>query len=99
MFNSMCVFILNGCREREMEKFRVAVSVPSRAHMSFSLTYEELLSRRLGHYELTLGLRPGQLVQNLTLDISISERSGLSFVKVLPLRTSRLLSNVTEGKI
>lgn len=67
--------------------------------MSFSLTYEELLPRRLGRYELSLGLRPGQLVQNLTLDVSILERTGISFIKVPPLRTSRLLSNITEGKI
>uniref|UniRef100_A0AAX7VEI6 Inter-alpha-trypsin inhibitor heavy chain family member 6 n=1 Tax=Astatotilapia calliptera TaxID=8154 RepID=A0AAX7VEI6_ASTCA len=76
------------CREREIEKFRVAVSVPSGARVSFFLTYEELLQRRLGRYELTLGLRPGQLVQNLTLDVCIRERTGISFLKVLPLRTT-----------
>uniref|UniRef100_A0AAX7SRA6 Inter-alpha-trypsin inhibitor heavy chain family member 6 n=1 Tax=Astatotilapia calliptera TaxID=8154 RepID=A0AAX7SRA6_ASTCA len=74
---------------REIEKFRVAVSVPSGARVSFFLTYEELLQRRLGRYELTLGLRPGQLVQNLTLDVCIRERTGISFLKVLPLRTSQ----------
>lgn len=66
--------------------------------MNFSLTYEELLSRRLGRYELSIGVKPGQLVQNLTLDISISEQTGISFLKVLPLRTSRLLSNTAQGK-
>uniref|UniRef100_I3KI77 Inter-alpha-trypsin inhibitor heavy chain family member 6 n=1 Tax=Oreochromis niloticus TaxID=8128 RepID=I3KI77_ORENI len=81
------------CREREIEKFRVAVSVPSGARMSFFLTYEELLQRRLGRYELTLGLRPSQLVQNLTLDVCIRERTGISFLKVLPLRTSRAVTN------
>uniref|UniRef100_A0A3Q1JQT3 Uncharacterized protein n=1 Tax=Anabas testudineus TaxID=64144 RepID=A0A3Q1JQT3_ANATE len=87
---------LVATKERETEKFRVAVSVPSGALTSFSLTYEELLPRRLGHYQISLGLRPGQLVQNLTLDVSILERTGISFIKVLPLRTSRLLSNITE---
>uniref|UniRef100_A0A3Q2V5Y1 Inter-alpha-trypsin inhibitor heavy chain family member 6 n=1 Tax=Haplochromis burtoni TaxID=8153 RepID=A0A3Q2V5Y1_HAPBU len=67
--------------EREIEKFRVAVSVPSGARVSFFLTYEELLQRRLGRYELTLGLRPGQLVQNLTLHVCIRERTGISFLK------------------
>lgn len=66
--------------------------------MFFSLSYEELLPRRLGRYELSLGLRPGQLVQNLTLDVTITERSGISFIKVLPLKTSRLLSNTAQGK-
>nr|XP_029520990.1 inter-alpha-trypsin inhibitor heavy chain H6-like isoform X3 [Oncorhynchus nerka] len=89
---------LVATKEREIEKFRVAVSVPSGTRMSFSLSYEELLPRRLGRYELTLGLRPGGLVTNLTLDVSIAERTGLSFIKVLPLKTSRLLSNTVTGE-
>lgn len=84
-------------REREMEKFRVAVNVPPGARVSFSLSYEELLSRRLGRYELSLGLRPGQPVQNLSLEVSISERTGISFIRALPLRTSRLLTNSVQG--
>lgn len=77
----------------------MAVSVPSGARVFFSLSYEELLPRRLGRYELSLGLRPGQPVQNLTLDVSITERTGISFIKVLPLRTSRLLSNTAQGQL
>ncbi|XP_035799718.2 inter-alpha-trypsin inhibitor heavy chain H5 isoform X1 [Amphiprion ocellaris] len=88
---------LVATKEREIEKFRVAVSVPSGARMSFCLSYEELLPRRLGRYELSLGLRPGQLVQNLTLDVDVTERTGISFIKVLPLKTSRLLSNTAQG--
>uniref|UniRef100_A0A3P8RNY9 Inter-alpha-trypsin inhibitor heavy chain family member 6 n=1 Tax=Amphiprion percula TaxID=161767 RepID=A0A3P8RNY9_AMPPE len=81
---------LVATKSREIEKFRVAVSVPSGARMSFCLSYEELLPRRLGRYELSLGLRPGQLVQNFTLDVDVTERTGISFIKVLPLKTSRL---------
>ncbi|KAJ8370128.1 hypothetical protein SKAU_G00101560 [Synaphobranchus kaupii] len=89
---------LVATKEREVEKFRVAVSVPSGARLSFSLTYEELLSRRLGRYELVLGLRPGQPVQNLSLEVSVAERSGISFIRALPLRTNRLLSNTVSGE-
>ncbi|CAL8276112.1 unnamed protein product [Boreogadus saida] len=89
---------LVATKEREIEKFRVAVSVPPGAEMSFSLSYEELLPRRLGHYELSLGLRPGQPVQNLTLDVSIEERTGISFLRVLPLKTSRLMSNTVKAE-
>ena len=74
------------------------MSVPPGAEISFSLSYEELLPRRLGHYELSLGLRPGQPVPNLTLDVSIEERTGISFLRVLPLKTSRLMSNAVKGK-
>lgn len=95
LFVSLSVF----WREREIEKFRVAVNVPPGARVSFSLSYEELLSRRLGRYELTLGLRPGQPVQNLSLDVSIAERTGIRFVRALPLRTSRLLTNNVQGTL
>lgn len=85
-------------REREVEKFRVAVSVPPGARVLFCLTYEELLPRRLGRYELSLGLRPGQPVQNFTVDVSVTEQTGISFIEVLPLRTSRLLSGDAQGE-
>lgn len=88
---------LVATKEREMERFRVAVSVPSGTRMSFTLVYEELLLRRLGRYELVLGLRLGQPVHNVTLDVSISEPSGLSFIKAMPLRTSRLLTKTGDG--
>ncbi|XP_077369388.1 inter-alpha-trypsin inhibitor heavy chain H6 isoform X2 [Festucalex cinctus] len=84
---------LLATKEREIEKFRVAVSVQAGARMSFRLTYEELLPRRLGRYELSVGLRPGQPVSNLTLDVSLAEPTGVTFIKVLPLRTSRLLAD------
>ncbi|XP_077074887.1 inter-alpha-trypsin inhibitor heavy chain H6 isoform X3 [Siphateles boraxobius] len=88
---------LVATKEREIEKFRVAVNVPPGTRVSFSLSYEELLSRRLGQYELSLGLRPGQPVQNISLDVSISERTGISFIRALPLRTSRLLTNSVQA--
>lgn len=37
-------------------------------------------------------------MENLTVDVSIAERTGINFIKVLPLRTSRLLSNTGKGK-
>uniref|UniRef100_A0A672LP31 Inter-alpha-trypsin inhibitor heavy chain H6-like n=1 Tax=Sinocyclocheilus grahami TaxID=75366 RepID=A0A672LP31_SINGR len=84
---------INTYTEREIEKFRVAVNVPPGTRVSFTLTYEELLSRRLGRYELSLGLRPGQPVQNISLDVSISERTGISYIRALPLQTSRLTTS------
>ncbi|XP_067833880.1 inter-alpha-trypsin inhibitor heavy chain H6-like isoform X2 [Heptranchias perlo] len=79
-------------RGRETEKFRVAVNVEARGRVAFTLTHEELLQRRLGKYELALSLRPKQIVQNLTVEVTISERTGIEYVKVLPLRTSNLLN-------
>ncbi|XP_055022234.1 inter-alpha-trypsin inhibitor heavy chain H6 [Boleophthalmus pectinirostris] len=84
---------LVATKEREIERFRVAVSAPPGVRLSFCLTYEELLLRRLGRYELSLGLRPGQPVENLTVEVTVSEKTELSFIRVLPLKTSRLINN------
>ncbi|XP_064414995.1 inter-alpha-trypsin inhibitor heavy chain H6 [Latimeria chalumnae] len=84
-------------RDRETEKFKVAVNVEARGQITFTLTYEELLQRRLGRYELSVSVRPQQVVENLTVEITLSERTGFEYVKVLPLRTSKLLSNNLKG--
>ncbi|KAG5281748.1 hypothetical protein AALO_G00048380 [Alosa alosa] len=78
---------LVATRKEFSDKFSIAVSVPPGKHLSFKLSFEQLLARTLGRYELVLGLRPGRPVQNLTVDVSIIERTGISFVRVLPLRT------------
>uniref|UniRef100_A0AAV2LZ28 Inter-alpha-trypsin inhibitor heavy chain family member 6 n=1 Tax=Knipowitschia caucasica TaxID=637954 RepID=A0AAV2LZ28_KNICA len=84
---------LVATKEREIERFRVAVSAPPGVRLSFFLTYEELLMRRLGRYEVSLGLRPGQPVDNMTVEITLSEKTGINFIRVLPLKTSRLLNH------
>ncbi|XP_067171174.1 inter-alpha-trypsin inhibitor heavy chain H6 [Apteryx mantelli] len=87
-----------GTREREMERFRVSASVAAGSTVAFELRYEELLQRRLGHYQHAVSVRPGQVVPGLSVELSIAERAGLGFVRVLPLRTSRLLTNALQGE-
>ncbi|XP_044124669.1 LOW QUALITY PROTEIN: inter-alpha-trypsin inhibitor heavy chain H6 [Bufo gargarizans] len=87
-----------GTRDRETEKFRVSVNVEAGGEITFTLTYEELLKRQLGKYEHSVSVRPGQIVQNLTVQVTISERTGIEYVRVLPLRSSRLLTNNVRGE-
>lgn len=42
----------------------MSVNVEAKSIVTFTLTYEELLRRRLGSYEIMIGVRPKQLVQN-----------------------------------
>ncbi|XP_072344024.1 inter-alpha-trypsin inhibitor heavy chain H6 [Scyliorhinus torazame] len=84
-------------RGREADRFRVAVNVGPGGRVGFSLSYEELLPRRLGRYELALSVRPRQVVRNLTVEVVVAERTGIERVEVLPLRTSKLLSNKLKG--
>uniref|UniRef100_A0A670K9V9 Inter-alpha-trypsin inhibitor heavy chain family member 6 n=1 Tax=Podarcis muralis TaxID=64176 RepID=A0A670K9V9_PODMU len=84
-------------KDRETEKFRVSASVEAGGKVAFELTYEELLQRHLGKYQHAISIRPHQVVRNLSVEVSISERTGISYVHVLPLRTSRLLTNTLRG--
>ncbi|CAH2316526.1 inter-alpha-trypsin inhibitor heavy chain H6 [Pelobates cultripes] len=83
---------------RDTEKFRVMVNVEAGGEIGFTLTYEELLRRQLGKYEHAVSVRPGQIVQNLSVEVTISERTGIEYVQVLPLRTSRLMTNAVRGE-
>ncbi|OCT57411.1 hypothetical protein XELAEV_18003545mg [Xenopus laevis] len=79
--------------DRETVKFRVLVNVEAGGEIAFALTYEELLRRHLGKYEYAVSVPSWQVVQNLSVEITISERTGIEYVRVLPLRTSRLMTN------
>ncbi|XP_058029411.1 inter-alpha-trypsin inhibitor heavy chain H6 [Ahaetulla prasina] len=87
-----------GTKDREIEKFRMSTSVEAGGKVAFELTYEELLQRHLGKYQQAISIRPQQLVRNLTVEVSISERTGIDHVQVLPLRTSRLMTNTLQGE-
>ncbi|XP_015278975.1 PREDICTED: inter-alpha-trypsin inhibitor heavy chain H6 [Gekko japonicus] len=86
-----------GTKDRETEKFRVFANVEAGGKAAFALTYEELLQRHLGRYQHAISIRPQQVVGNLSVEVSISERTGIDYVHVLPLRTSRLLTNTLRG--
>ena len=80
-------------RDRESEKFRISTSLAPSKEVTFSLAYEELLQRHKGQYQLVVSLRPGQLVARLSIEVTVSERTGIGYVHVPPLRTSRLHTN------
>uniref|UniRef100_A0AAX7TZA2 Inter-alpha-trypsin inhibitor heavy chain H3 n=1 Tax=Astatotilapia calliptera TaxID=8154 RepID=A0AAX7TZA2_ASTCA len=49
---------------RKMEKFSVSVNIAAESNVTFVLTYEELLQRKLGRYELLTRVKPKTLVQD-----------------------------------
>ncbi|KAM8799908.1 inter-alpha-trypsin inhibitor heavy chain H4 [Eudromia elegans] len=66
---------------RKLEQFQVSVSVAAGSKVTFELTYEELLKRQLGKYELLLKVRPKQLVQHFQIDVHIFEPQGIRFLE------------------
>ncbi|XP_058647943.1 inter-alpha-trypsin inhibitor heavy chain H3 [Onychostoma macrolepis] len=67
---------------RNMEKFSVSVNIAPQSRVTFTLTYEELLQRHLGSYEIMIGVRPKQLVQNFEIVVDIYEPNGIAFVDI-----------------
>ncbi|XP_059510448.1 inter-alpha-trypsin inhibitor heavy chain H2 isoform X2 [Stegostoma tigrinum] len=65
----------------EMESFKAEVNVPGGSKASFELYCQELLQRRLGFYEQTIILRPGNLVKQLQVDVYIFEPQGISRIE------------------
>ncbi|XP_045931308.1 inter-alpha-trypsin inhibitor heavy chain H3-like isoform X2 [Micropterus dolomieu] len=65
---------------RKMEKFSVSVNIAGNSNVTFILTYEELLQRKLGQYEILIRVKPKQLVQDFQIVTNIYEPQGISYV-------------------
>ncbi|XP_062401903.1 inter-alpha-trypsin inhibitor heavy chain H3-like [Sardina pilchardus] len=65
---------------RKMEKFSVSVNIAAYSNVTFTLTYEELLKRRLGKYEIMIRVKPNQLVQHFEIVADIYEPQGIAFL-------------------
>uniref|UniRef100_A0A8C7TQ67 Inter-alpha-trypsin inhibitor heavy chain H3 n=1 Tax=Oncorhynchus mykiss TaxID=8022 RepID=A0A8C7TQ67_ONCMY len=82
---------------RKMEKFTVSVNIAANSNVTFILTHEELLQRKLGQYEIMTRVKPKQLVQHfevcrcshpipqniLLWQISMNPRAHISFCPTL----------------
>ncbi|XP_017587858.1 PREDICTED: inter-alpha-trypsin inhibitor heavy chain H4 isoform X1 [Corvus brachyrhynchos] len=67
--------------DRKLEQFHVSVSIAAASKVTFELTYEELLKRQLGKYELLIKVRPKQLVKHFQIDVHIFEPQGIRFLE------------------
>ncbi|XP_077384751.1 inter-alpha-trypsin inhibitor heavy chain H3-like isoform X2 [Festucalex cinctus] len=65
---------------RQMEQFSVSVNIAAESSVIFVLTYEELLQRKLGQYEILTRVKPKQPVQDFQITVRIFEPQGLTSV-------------------
>uniref|UniRef100_U3JLM9 Inter-alpha-trypsin inhibitor heavy chain 4 n=1 Tax=Ficedula albicollis TaxID=59894 RepID=U3JLM9_FICAL len=83
--------------DRKLEQFQVSVSIAAASKVTFELTYEELLKRQLGKYELLLKVRPKQLVKHFQIDVHIFEPQGIQFLETdSTFMTNELIEALTE---
>ncbi|KAL0978033.1 hypothetical protein UPYG_G00165070 [Umbra pygmaea] len=82
---------------RTLEEFKTSVNVAALSKVTFELTYEELLKRRLGKYELLIHARPMQPVADFKIDVHISEQHGINFLEIKGgLSTKQLANAITK---
>ncbi|KAM6947846.1 inter-alpha-trypsin inhibitor heavy chain H3-like [Lycodopsis pacificus] len=74
---------------RTMEKFSVSVNIAAKSSVAFILTYEELLQRKLGQYEILTRVKPKQPVQEFQIVTNIYEPQGIAFLEA----TATFLTN------
>uniref|UniRef100_A0A8C2FG22 Inter-alpha-trypsin inhibitor heavy chain 3b n=1 Tax=Cyprinus carpio TaxID=7962 RepID=A0A8C2FG22_CYPCA len=75
---------------RTLEDFKTSVTVAAFSKVTFELTYEELLKRRLGKYELLINAQPMQFID---IDVHIQENTGISFLEVKGALSTKDLTN------
>ncbi|XP_066526470.1 inter-alpha-trypsin inhibitor heavy chain H3-like isoform X3 [Hoplias malabaricus] len=81
---------------RTLEEFKTSVTVAAFSKVTFELTYEELLKRQLGQYQLLINAQPMQTVADFKIDVYIHENPGISFLAVNGgLNTKELANAVT----
>lgn len=73
---------------RNSNRFTVSVNVEPQKKATFNLTYEELLTRKLGLYNHVINLQPGQEVKDLQVQVLISESRNITILRVPEVRSS-----------
>uniref|UniRef100_A0A674JWK8 Inter-alpha-trypsin inhibitor heavy chain 3 n=1 Tax=Terrapene triunguis TaxID=2587831 RepID=A0A674JWK8_9SAUR len=80
---SLIVLNISRASGRKTEKFTVSVNIVAASKVTFELTYEELLKRHLGKYEMLIKVKPKQLVKQFQIEANIFEPQGISELEAL----------------
>ncbi|KAL7843748.1 hypothetical protein AOLI_G00252600 [Acnodon oligacanthus] len=84
---------------RTLEEFKTSVTVAASSKVTFELTYEELLIRRLGKYQLLINAQPMQPVADFKVDVYIKEGPDISLLEVKGgLSTNKVANAVTTTR-
>ncbi|XP_055724424.1 inter-alpha-trypsin inhibitor heavy chain H3-like [Salvelinus fontinalis] len=84
---------------RKMEKFTVSVNIAANSNVTFILTHEELLQRKLGQYEIMTRVKPKQLVQYFEIVADIYEPQGIAFLEAYGTFISNELLPLVEKTV
>ena len=78
-----------NCRPRDANRFKVNINIAAQGKVTFNLTYQELLERKKGFYQHTVFVNPGQVVDDMQIEVAIRESREITSVDA----TTKVLSN------
>ena len=81
IYNQYLIF-----RIRETNQFEVSVNVASGDNVTFNLWYQEVLQRRLGVIEHVINIDPGQIVDDLSVQVNLHETRKITHLIVPEIR-------------
>ncbi|XP_061864084.1 inter-alpha-trypsin inhibitor heavy chain H3 isoform X2 [Colius striatus] len=81
---------------RKTEKFTVSVNIEAASKVTFELTYEELLKRQFGKYEMFFKVKPKQLVKDFEIEVNIFEPQGITDLEAEGTFITNELQNIIE---
>ncbi|NWI51765.1 ITIH3 inhibitor, partial [Calyptomena viridis] len=81
---------------RKTEKFTVSVNIKAASKVTFELTYEELLKRHFGKYNMFIKVKPKQLVKDFEIEVNIFEPQGITELEAEGTFITNELQNVIK---
>ncbi|KAM9813386.1 inter-alpha-trypsin inhibitor heavy chain H3-like [Neosynchiropus ocellatus] len=84
---------------RKMERFSVSVNIAAESSVTFTLTHEELLQRKLGQYEVLARITPKQAIQDFQVIVDLYEPQGLTLVEASTTFLSNELLPLVEKTV
>ena len=86
-------------RPRETNAFQIMVNVAALEKVTFELTYQELLKRTKGKYSHVIYVNPGQVVDDMSVEVAIKESRDLTSLRVPPIRNDTLTNYNIESEL
>ena len=90
--------VISIFRPRETNAFQIMVNVAAMEKVLFELTYQELLKRTKGKYSHVIYVNPGQVVDDMIVEVAIKESRDLTSLKVPPIRNDTLTNYNIESE-
>ncbi|NWV04968.1 ITIH3 inhibitor, partial [Ptilonorhynchus violaceus] len=81
---------------RKTEKFTVSVNIKAASKVTFELSYEELLKRQFGKYEMFIKVKPKQLVKDFEIEVDIFEPQGITDLEAEGTFITNELQNIIK---